>query len=94
MAAPKTSRTLGPQIPGEYETADVAALQALQRGDATPDQQARALKWVIEQAAGTYEFNYYPTERDTAFALGRCFVGQQTIKLLRLNLSALLKDRQ
>jgi len=79
----------GPHIPPQYEAADVSAFQALQNGTATPDQQRRALKWLIESAAGTYEFHYYPSDRDTTFALGRAFVGQQAVKLLKLNLMTL-----
>ena len=81
----KVARAQGPHIPPPYEEADVHAIQALHKGDASPDQQQRALKWLIEKACGTYEFNFYPTDRETAFALGREFVGQQTIKLLHLN---------
>lgn len=88
----KATRADGPFIPPPYELADATAFQALQRGDADVHQQQRALKWLIEQAAGTYEFNYYPSERDTAFALGRAFVGQQVVKLLRLNLSSLRRN--
>jgi hypothetical protein len=92
MATKPVTRAAGPHIPPPYELADASALQALQRGVATEDQQQRALKWVIEQAAGTYQFNYYPTDRDTAFALGRGFVGQQVVKLLKVNVSALRRD--
>jgi hypothetical protein len=78
-----------PYAPAAYDIADASAIQALMRGEADAFQQQRVLKWIIEQAAGTYEFQYYPSERDTAFALGRGFVGQQVIKLSKLNLSAL-----
>jgi len=67
-------------------------MQALARGEANSDQQQRALKWLIEQAAGTYEFQFYPSDRDTSFALGRGFVGQQIVKLLKLNLSSLRRQ--
>lgn len=87
----KNPRAKGPYMPVDYELADVSAFQALERGEADSQQQRRALKWLIEQAAGTYEFNYYPSERDTSFALGRTFVGQQVVKLLRLNLLQLRK---
>jgi hypothetical protein len=86
------TRAIGPFIPPPYEVADASAFQALERGEAEPHQQQRALKWLIEQAAGTYEFNYYPTDRDTSFGLGRAFVGQQVIKLLRLNTSQLRRE--
>ena len=85
------TRAAGPHIPAPYELADVSAIQALQRGDASEHQQQRALKWLIEKAAGTYEFNFYPTDRETAFALGREFVGQQVVKLLHLSMSELTK---
>lgn len=83
------TRAQGPHIPPPYDVADVAAWQAIERGDATQHQQQRALKWLIEQAAGTYQMQYYDTDRATSFALGRAFVGQQIVKLLRLNASAL-----
>lgn len=90
QAAPKAPTLAdGPFLPAPYEIADVSAFQALQRGDATPDQQQRALKWLIEVGAGTYQFHFYPSDRDTAFALGRGFVGQQVVKLLTLNLMTL-----
>ncbi len=85
---PKT-RAHGPHMPAPYDIADASAIQALMRGEADAYQQQRALKWIIEQAAGTYEFQYYPSERDTAFALGRGFVGQQVIKLSKLNTQSL-----
>ena len=77
--------------PAPYEPADVTAIQALHRGEADEFQQQRAIKWLIEAAAGTYQFHYYPSDRETAFALGRAFVGQQIVKLLRLNASSLVK---
>lgn len=83
---------LGPYIPAAYEPPDAFAFQALQRGEASPDQQRRALDWFIKQGAGTYEFHYYPSDRDTAFALGRAFVGQQVVKLLTLNLMSLRRE--
>lgn len=87
----KPTRAVGPFIPPPYELADATAFQALQRGEAEPYQQQRALKWLIEKCAGTYEFQYYPSDRDTSFALGRAFVGQQVVKLLHLNTSQLRK---
>ena len=88
------TRALGPQVPAPYEIADAAAIQALMRGDAEPHQQQRAMRWLIEQAAGAYEFQYYSTDRDTAFALGRAFVGQQIVKLSKLNTQTLRRDEE
>jgi hypothetical protein len=77
-------------LPAEWEVPDAAALQALARGDATPDQQLRALKWVIEAAAGTYEHTFVPGASDQSTYLeGRRSVGLQMVKLLKVSLPAL-----
>jgi len=80
-----------PWKPAKWELADASALQALLRGDANKDQQTRALRWVIESAAGAYDMSYRPGEssRDTDFAEGRRFVGLQIVKLIKMNLSEL-----
>ncbi len=91
---PPKTRADGPWYPVEYEIADAGAIQALMRGEAGPEQQRRALAWIIEKASGTYDVQYYPGDagrRDTDFALGSRFVGQQIIKLSKLNLSMLTK---
>ena len=88
----KATRALGPHIPPDWEIADASAIQALVDGTAEPHQQKRAVQWIVERAAGTYEFNYYPSDRDTAFALGRSFVGQQIVKLMRINISAMARN--
>lgn len=85
-----------PWKPVKYELADAGALQALMKGDASKDQQQRALKFVIENIAGAYDEPYRPGgeegSRDTVFALGRAYVGRQIVKLLKLNLSVLRKE--
>jgi hypothetical protein len=82
-----------PWKPPHYEVADVAAIQAVARGDATPEMQLRAIKYIIEGICGTYDFPYRPGghegERDTNVAIGRMFVGQQIVKMLKLNLEFL-----
>lgn len=87
-----------PWSPVDYEAADASAIQALIRGEADEYQQKRALKWIIEQAAGTYDLAFRPGgeegRRDTDFALGRSFVGQQIVKLSRLNVAALVRREE
>ena len=79
-----------PWRPPGYEDADVAAIQALSRGTANMEQQKRALTWIIERAAGTYDMSYRPGgpegERDTVFAEGRRFVGNQLVKMTKLKI--------
>lgn len=80
-----------PWKPPAYEDADAAALQACARGSATAEQQKRLLDWIITKACATYDFAYRPGEsdRDTNIALGRMFVGQQIVKLIRIKIGLL-----
>lgn len=75
-----------------YEVADISAIQALERGDATPEQQRRAIKWIVETACGTYDLSFRPGDdgrRNTDFAEGKRHVGLNIVKMLRLNVSLL-----
>lgn len=80
-----------PWLPAGYVAADVSAIQAVHRGDASPEQQRRALEWIVKEACLTYDFAFRPgaNDRDTNLALGRQLVGQQIVKMLYLNASAL-----
>lgn len=85
-------RTNQAWMPAEWELADASAIQGLANGTASPDQQKRALKWIIEQAASLYDMSYRPGEdgrRDTDFAEGRRFVGSQVVKLIKADLAAM-----
>jgi hypothetical protein len=79
--------------PPEWDKADAGALQAVGNGTASPEQQTRALRWIMESAGGLYDLSYRPGgtdgERDTCFAEGRRFVGLQIVKLLKINIGAL-----
>ena len=83
-----------PWKPAAWEIPDAGAIQALQRGDATPDQQKRALTFIVNVLAGTYDGSFRPGpdgERVTAFAEGKRHVGLQIVKLANLSLSAFKK---
>lgn len=79
-----------PYQPVEYDPADAVALQAIAKGTATIEQQKRALDWIILKACATYDWPYRPGgedgNRDTTIALGRQFVGQQIVKMLKLKI--------
>jgi hypothetical protein len=79
-------------LPPPWAPADAAAMQALAAGRADSEQQIRALRWIVEKASGTYEMSYRPNSaRDSDFAEGRRFVGNQIVKLTKLNLARLRK---
>jgi len=98
---PKTTKRAlsdhAPWKPVEWEEHDVGAIQALARGDADADTQKRALVFVIEKVCGTYQPSYRAGgeegRRDTDFAEGRRYVGLQLVKFVKLNLSALRRNR-
>lgn len=84
-----------PWKPAEYTLADVSAIQALMRGDASKEQQIRALRWIVEPLCETYGMSYRPdSDRDTSFAEGKRFVGNQIVKLTKIDLAALRKNEQ
>lgn len=85
-----------PWKPPPWEPADASALQALNAGTADKNQQKRALDWIIDHGAATYDLSYRPGvagERDTSFAEGRRFVGLQIVKLLKINVGLLVEKK-
>lgn len=78
--------------PAAFTLADAEALHAIAEGRAEPEQQKRALKWVIDQACGASTWAYRDSQRDTDLALGRQFVAAQIQGLLKLNLSELRRQ--
>lgn len=87
MANETTKRKAPVPIP-PWEKADAYALQALERGEADPQQQRRALAWIINSACATYDYCDQPDkERLAAIFEGRRFAGLNIVKLIKLNLS-------
>ena len=79
--------------PSPFDIPDASAFQALVRGDATPDQQQRAVNWLLYKATGTYDADYRKDSRDHAFMAGKRFVGLQVVKLISLNLAKLKEQK-
>lgn len=79
-----------PWFPAEYDTQDIAAVQAVATGTASAEQQRRALRWIIESCAGAYNQSFIPGQSDvTAFLEGRRSVGNQIVKLTKLKVGVL-----
>lgn len=86
-----------PWKPATFEPTDAAAFQALARGNATADQQKRALDWLVKKACRTYDMSYRPGEdgrRDTDFAEGQRSVGLQIVKLVNIKIGILTTRRE
>lgn len=73
-----------PFVPADYTIEDVYALQALAGGAATPEQQARAILWIVWAVARTGDLECRATERDSTFAGGKRFIGLQILKLVNM----------
>lgn len=83
---------LSAAMPADWSIAEVSAMQAVERGEATPEQQKLAIAWWINKCAATYDLSYRPGDpHDTSFAEGRRFCGLQAVKLLKINIAALRK---
>ena len=75
-----------------WEDADAYAIQALNAGKATPEQQMRAMKWIIYGACATYDFCTNPeSDRLSAIFDGRRFAGLQIVKLATINMEDVKK---
>lgn len=81
-----------PQFAYPHRIADAAAVQAIANGTASPDQQVRGMRWIIETACMTYDETFHPeSERASAFMQGRRFVGLKLVVLVKVSINALLK---
>ena len=86
-----------PYAPVKYTREDVLAIQSLATGTATEDQQKRALRFIIEAVARTYDVSFCPGpdgDRETAMAEGRRFVGLQLITLLQINVGVVFREER
>ncbi|WP_016745748.1 hypothetical protein [Rhizorhabdus wittichii] len=82
----------GPHEPHRWDSKYMSAWQAIERGDATSDQQQLILEWMVG-ATGLNDLSYRPGDMHaTAFAEGMRFVGLQFKKMLLLNPSAFTKE--
>lgn len=72
-----------------WDLADATAVKAVYNGTADAGQQRRAMEWILKGACGVPDWPYVPGDADqTHIHLGRQFVGQQIMKLIQLNPSA------
>lgn len=77
--------------PAPINSTDASALQALAAGVANEGQQKHALRWILEGACALHTWPYRESQRETDLALGRHFVGQQIVGLIKVNVSQLRK---
>ena len=78
-----------------YDAADVSAIKAVTAGTATPEQQQRAMQYIVVVLCATDDMSFRPGgedgRRDTDFAEGARFVGNQIKRLAQGPMSELMK---
>jgi len=84
MSALERYRPYAPVVWAENIPA-VYALKALHEGTADAGQQRLALDYIVHVIAKRFDLPYFPdSDRDSAFAAGKLFVGEQILKLIHL----------
>lgn len=79
-------KPIPPHELASFDDGIVYAIKALAAGVANEGQQRRALAWIINVVSETYESTYYPESvRDTDFASGKRWVGQQIVGLVNMD---------
>ncbi len=80
-----------PWLTIEFKPADSNAVAALSRGAATPEQQIRAMEFIVETICMRGGMSFRPGgpegDRNTAFAEGRRFVGNTIHRMALIQLT-------
>lgn len=85
--APKIHAPLPWQAPS-LDPAIGGALRAMHEGNAEPHQQKKLLEWLVNDLCETHGLSFRPdSDRATAFAEGKRFVGLQIIKQLNVTIT-------
>ena len=68
----------------DYSIVDIQALRAVATGNASSGQQKRAMEYIINVVAGTYDIPFRPdSEGATLVAVGKAIVGKHIVGLLK-----------
>lgn len=74
-----------PTDPARLTDLIIAGIHALADGNATSQQQKGVLEWIVNEASMAGAIMYQPDhQRNTDYGLGRAFVGQQIIGILKI----------
>jgi hypothetical protein len=94
-AAPRKRASREIWHPVAYNLKDIRAVQAVAAGSASAAEQKRALDWIVNKAAQTYDEPFVANQDDVrCYVLGRRSVGLAIVKLLRLKPDAFRAERE
>ena len=72
----------------------IRALQAVWSGTANEGQQMTAITFIINDLCARAENQYYPSERDTTFALGKKHVGDHIVGAINAKVGKIQEPKQ
>lgn len=78
-----------PYEPQGYLLNEYQAFKAMAAGNASPEQQKLVMSVMLYKISAVDDLAYRPNQRDTDFALGKQFVGQQINALVNADYQAL-----
>lgn len=74
-------------------TKEVAALKALARGEARPEEQKAALAFIVEKICRSADLTWLPdSERASSFLAGRSFAGKRVLFYINTPMERLFPD--
>ncbi|RWF71873.1 hypothetical protein [Mesorhizobium sp.] len=89
------ARDINHIAPAAYDKLDVEAVKAVAGGNASAGQQKRALAWIVNHAARTYDEPFVPGAPDVcAHLTGRMNVGRQILKLVNTPIHLLTNGKE
>jgi hypothetical protein len=81
-----------PWHPPKFDRSDAMAMKAVATGTANEAQQKQAIEYIVGTLGMTYDTSYWAdSDRNSAFAEGRRFVGLQIVKMVNLTGEALAR---
>jgi hypothetical protein len=76
--------------PARFSRYDALAIKAVAAGKASEGQQIRAMQWIIQAAARTYDETFVPGQSDLSdYLSGKRNVGLQLVKLINVPIDEL-----
>ena len=76
-----------PRAEPDFEVEDVHALQAVEHGRASEEQQRRAMEFIVKVVCGTYDMMFRPSDvYSTHVAEGKRIAGLHIVTLLKTKL--------
>ncbi len=78
----------------EANETNIRALKSVWEGKANEDQQVMAISFILDELCGRAGNQFFNTERETTFALGKKFVGDQIVGAIKAKLGKIQEAKK